>query len=68
MKVEERFEALTADLVECEDNSAFLERLFSLKASVWEDVTVLCYGIAHLEDHMVQRPYRKSIGRQRELE
>ena len=54
MKVEERFEDLTADLVECEENSAFLERLFSLKTGVWEDVTVLWHGIVHLEDHMVQ--------------
>jgi hypothetical protein len=54
MKVEERLEELTADLVECEENSAFLERLFSLKAGVWEDVTVLCHRIVHLEDHMVQ--------------
>ncbi len=54
MKVEEKFEDLTADLVECEENSAFLERLFSLKADVWEDVTALCRDIVHLEDQMVQ--------------
>jgi hypothetical protein len=54
MKGEERFEDLTADLVECEENSAFLERLFSLKAGVWEDVTTLCRDIVHLEEHMTQ--------------
>jgi hypothetical protein len=31
MKVEERLADLTADLVECEENSIFLERLFFLK-------------------------------------
>jgi len=62
MKVEERFEDLTADLVECEENSTFLERLFSLKAGVWEDVTVLCRDIVHLEDHMAQLQ-RSSKGR-----
>jgi hypothetical protein len=64
MKVEERFEELTADLVECEDNSVFLERLFSLKASVWEDVTILCRDIVHLADHMAQLQ-RLSKGRLR---
>ena len=54
MKLEERFADLTADLVECEENSAFLERLFSLKAGVWEGVTALCHDIVHLEDHMAQ--------------
>ena len=54
MKVEERLADLTADLVECEENSVFLERLFSLKAGVWEDVTTLCRDIVHLEDHMAQ--------------
>ena len=54
MKVEERLADLTADLVECEENSVFLERLFSLKAGVWEDVTALCRDIEHLKDHMAQ--------------
>jgi len=54
MKVEERLEELTADLVESEENSVFLERLFSLKAGVWEDVTALCRDIVHLEDDMAQ--------------
>jgi len=45
MKGEERLRDLTADLVECEENSAFLERLFSLNAGVWEDLTVLCRDI-----------------------
>ena len=54
MKVEERFEDLTADLVECEENSTFLERLFSLKAGVWEDVTALCRDLVQLEEGMAQ--------------
>jgi hypothetical protein len=54
MKVEERLADLTADLVECEENSVFLERLFSLKAGVWADVTALCRDIVHLEEHMAQ--------------
>ena len=54
MKVEERLADLTADLVACEENSAFLERLFSLKAGVWEDVTVLCRDVGHLADQMAQ--------------
>ncbi len=54
MKVEERLADLTADLVEREENSVFLERLFSLKAGVWEDVTALCRDIVHLENHMAQ--------------
>jgi hypothetical protein len=54
MKVEEKLEELTADLVECEENSVFLERLFSLKTGVWEDVTALCRDIAHIEDDMAQ--------------
>ena len=62
MKVEERLADLTADLVECEENSVFLERLFSLKAGVWEDVTALCRDIVHLEEHMAQLQ-RSSKGR-----
>jgi hypothetical protein len=62
MRVEERLADLTADLVECEENSVFLERLFSLKAGVWEDVTALCRDIVHLEDHMAQLQ-RSSKGR-----
>ena len=54
MKVEERLADLTADLVECEENSVFLERLFSLMAGVWADVTDLCRDIVHLEDDMAQ--------------
>ena len=54
MKVEERLADLTADLVEYEENSVFLERLFSLKAGVWEDATTLCRDLVHLEDHMAQ--------------
>src|SRR5438105_445136 len=54
LKVEERLADLTADLVEYEENSVFLERLFSLKAGVWEDVTTLCRGLVHLEDDMAQ--------------
>jgi hypothetical protein len=54
MKVEERLADLTADLVEYEENSVFLKRLFSLKAGVWEDVTALCRDIGHLEDHIAQ--------------
>ncbi len=62
MKVEERLADLTADLVEREENSVFLERLFSLKAGVWEDVTALCRDIVHLENHMAQLQ-RSSKGR-----
>jgi hypothetical protein len=62
MKVEEKLADLTADLVECEENSVFLERLFSLKAGVWEDVTALCRDIMHLEEHMAQLQ-RSSKGR-----
>jgi len=54
MQGEERFEELTADLVESEENSVFLERLFSLKAGAWEDVTALCRDIVQLEDDMAQ--------------
>ena len=64
MKVEERLADLTADLVEYEENSVFLERLFSLKVGVWEDVTVLCRDLVHLEDHMTQLR-RSSKGRLR---
>ena len=64
MKVEERFAELTADLVECEENSVFLKRLFSLKAGVWEDITALCHDIGHLEDHIAQLQ-RSSKGRLR---
>ena len=62
MKVEERLAELTADLVEYEENSVFLERLFSLKAGVWEDVTALCRDIGQLEDDMAQLQ-RSSKGR-----
>lgn len=54
MNVEERLADLTADLVEYEENSVFLERLFSLKAGVWEDVAVLCRDVVYLENHMAQ--------------
>jgi hypothetical protein len=62
MKVEERLAALSADLVECEENSVFLERLFSLEAGAWEDVMALCHDIVHLEDDMAQLQ-RSSEGR-----
>jgi len=54
MKVEERLADLTVDLVECEENSVLLERLFSLNAGVWEDVATLCRDLVHLADHMAQ--------------
>ena len=54
MKIEEKLADLTADLVEDEENSVFLERLFSLKAGVWEDVTMLCRDLVHLEDPLAQ--------------
>jgi hypothetical protein len=64
MKIEESLADLTADLIGCKANSAFLERLFSLKAGVWADVTDLCRDIVHLEDHIAQLQ-RSSKGRLR---
>jgi hypothetical protein len=54
MKREDRLADMTADLVEREENEAFLERLFALAAGRWEDVTALCHDISPLANHMVQ--------------
>ena len=52
MTLENRLSELTADLVELEENSAFLERLFSMEADRWLDITPLCSGLTEAEDRL----------------
>lgn len=52
MSIEDKLADLTADLVECEANHAFLERLFAVAPGVWTDVAVLCHDITPIKDHM----------------
>lgn len=49
MNLEDRLSDITADLVELEENSAFLERLFSVEAGRWVDVAPLCSGLTEIE-------------------
>jgi hypothetical protein len=54
MTLEEHLTDITADLVEVEGNSPFLERLFSLQAGTWEDTTVLCHDLGPCKDQIAQ--------------
>jgi hypothetical protein len=52
MTIEDKLADLTADLVECEENQAFLARLFALQAGAWADVVALCHEVIPLEEHV----------------
>jgi hypothetical protein len=54
MTLEERWAEVTADLIELEENHAFLEGLFALEAGQWENIAVLCRDIVHLKDDFEQ--------------
>jgi hypothetical protein len=54
MTLEDDLTDITADLVQLEENSPFLERLFSLQAGVWEDAAVLCHDLGHRKDQIEQ--------------
>ena len=45
MKLEDKLSEITADLVEFEENTLFLERLFSVEAGRWIEVAPLCNGL-----------------------
>lgn len=54
MTLEDHLADMTADLVELEENSPFLERLFALKAGAWQDTAVLCHDLGHRKDQIEQ--------------
>ena len=45
---------MTADLVEQNDNSPFLERILAQQAGVWEATAVLCSNLAPIKTHIEQ--------------
>lgn len=47
--IEDRLSCLTADLVEFESNSLFLQRLFSIDAGKWVEVGPLCSDLRQVE-------------------
>ena len=52
MSIEDRLAELTADLLELEVNSPFLERLFALQAGIWADTAVLCHDVPHIKSQV----------------
>lgn len=52
MNIESQLSDITADLVELEENSAFLERLFSHKAGKWVDAFSLCNGLTPIRGRL----------------
>jgi len=45
MNVEDKLSDMTSDLVELEENTIFLERLFSMESGVWVEVISLSTGL-----------------------
>ena len=45
MNVEDKLSDSTSDLVELEENTIFLERLFSMESGVWAEVISLSTGL-----------------------
>ena len=54
VNIEDQLADITADLVEQDDNSPFLERIFSQQAGVWEATAVLCSDLAHIKTQIEQ--------------
>ncbi len=54
VNIEDQLADITADLVEREENSLFLERIFAQTAGVWEDTAVLCNNLAPIKTHIEQ--------------
>ena len=52
MNLENKLSDITADLVELEENSAFLERLFSIEAGKWVDAVSLCKGLTQIKGQL----------------
>lgn len=52
--IEEQLADITADLVEREENSLFLERLFSQKAGTWAAAAVLCDDLVPIKTQIEQ--------------
>src|SRR5919202_1968937 len=52
MELEDKLSCLTADLVEFESNSPFIERLFSEEASKWIEIQSLCSGLKEIESQL----------------
>lgn len=52
MNIENKISDITADLVELEENSAFLERLFSIEAGKWVDAVSLCKGLTQIKGQL----------------
>ncbi|MBI4641216.1 MAG: hypothetical protein HY731_11010 [Candidatus Tectomicrobia bacterium] len=59
MNLEDKLSDLTANLVELEENSLFLERLFSDDSGRWIDVASLCSGLTDVEGRLEE--LRKSL-------
>lgn len=52
MELEDKLSSITADLVEFESNSQFLERLFSEEAGKWIEIEPLCNGLKEIESQL----------------
>ncbi|MBD1806921.1 hypothetical protein H6F98_15850 [Microcoleus sp. FACHB-SPT15] len=52
MELEDKLSCLTADLVEFESNSLFLERLFSEEVGKWIEIESLCSGLQEIESQL----------------
>lgn len=59
IELEDRLSSITADLVEVEKNSAFLERLFSVDAGRWINIAPLCSGLNEIEGQLEE--FRESF-------
>ncbi|NEP41827.1 MAG: hypothetical protein F6K35_22370 [Okeania sp. SIO2H7] len=47
--IEDKLLLITTELLESKENQPFLHKLFSLKASQWSDLKVLCDGLPEIE-------------------
>jgi len=54
VNIEDQLADITADLVERDENSLFLERIFSQKAGVWEATAALCNHLVHIKTQIEQ--------------
>ena len=50
LELKDRLLLITTELLELKENQPFLHRLFSLKASQWSDLKVLCGGLPEIEN------------------
>ena len=59
VNIEEQLADITADLVERDENSPFLERIFAQKAGVWEATAVLCNNLAQIKTRLSKSAFNR---------